>query len=146
MEETHKNRVTKEFSKQVKSLESARFFTDQEIIKKIKNAAILSNKMKILDAGCGPGIVTKALAPYVQEIIAYDLTPEMIEAARTRCETAGLHNVRYQTGMIESLPYEDEYFDRVVSRLVAHHLPEPLSARAQRSPFSTEVVYPPVYL
>ena len=81
--------------------------------------------MKVLDAGCGPGIVTEALAPYVHEIIAYDLTPKMVEAARIRCENAGLCNVDYKTGMIESLPYENEYFDRVVSRLVVHHLPEP---------------------
>ena len=125
MWETHKDRVKKEFSKQVKSLESAKFFTDQEILEKIKKTAKLSEKMTLLDAGCGPGIVTEALAPMVQEIVAYDITPEMIEATRTRCESAGLHNVRYQTGLIESLPYEDEYFDRVVSRLVVHHLPEP---------------------
>jgi ubiquinone/menaquinone biosynthesis C-methylase UbiE len=46
------------------------------------------------------------------------------EAARIRCTNAGLFNVEYETGMIETLPYEDEYFDRVVSRLVKYHIPE----------------------
>lgn len=126
MEEMHKDRVKKEFSKQVKALAHAPFFTDQEIIEKIKNAAKLSEKMKVLDAGCGPGIITEALAPNVKELVAYDLTPKMVEAARIRCESAGLNNVEYKTGMIESLPYDDEYFDSVVSRLVMHHLSEPI--------------------
>jgi ubiquinone/menaquinone biosynthesis C-methylase UbiE len=128
LEKTHRNTVKKEFSKQVKSLESARFFTDQEILEKIKNESKLSEKMTILDAGCGPGIVTEALAPQVKEIVAYDLTPAMIEATRTRCEKAGLQNVRYQAGLIESLPYGNDFFERVISRLVVHHLPEPQKA------------------
>jgi ubiquinone/menaquinone biosynthesis C-methylase UbiE len=127
-ESTHKKNVKKEFSKQVKSLERAKFFTDKDILKKIKNASNLSEKMTVLDAGCGPGIVTEALAPYVREIVAYDLTPEMVEATRIRCENAGIQNVRYHTGMIESLPFDDEYFDRIISRLVLHHLLEPTEA------------------
>jgi len=38
------------------------FFTDQEILEKIKDTSKLTEKMKVLDAGCGPGIVTEALA------------------------------------------------------------------------------------
>jgi ubiquinone/menaquinone biosynthesis C-methylase UbiE len=124
MEEYHKDIVKKEFSKQVKTLSHATFFTDQDIIEKIKYAAKLTACAKVLDVGCGPGIVTEALSPYVQTIVAYDLSPQMVEAARIRCTSAGLYNVEYETGMIESLPYEDEHFDRVVSRLVMHHLPE----------------------
>jgi ubiquinone/menaquinone biosynthesis C-methylase UbiE len=124
LDETHRS-IVKEFSKQVKSLERAKFFTNQDIIERIKKESRLTEKMTVLDAGCGPGIVTEAVAPHVKEVVAFDLTPAMIEATRMRCENAGLHNVRYQTGNIESLPYENEYFDRVISRLVVHHLPEP---------------------
>lgn len=126
MEEPHINIVKKEFSKQVKALANAPFFTDQDIIDKIRKTAELTEKMNVLDAGCGPGIITEAIAPYVYKIVAYDLTLKMVEAARVRCESAGLYNVEYKTGMIESLPYQNEYFDRVVSRLVMHHLPEPI--------------------
>ena len=127
MEKTRRN-IVKEFSKQVKPMESSKLFTDQDILEKIVNISKLSEKMTVLDAGCGPGIVTEALAPYVKEIIAYDLTPAMTEATKRRCIKAGIQNVKYQTGTIESLPYENDYFDRVISRLVVHHLQEPQKA------------------
>ncbi len=125
MAEPHRDRVKKEFSKQVSTLANATFFTDQEIIEKIKTTADLTHEMTVLDAGCGPGILTETLAPLVHKIVAYDLTPEMVEAAETRCKKAELSNVEYRIGTIESLPYENEHFDRVITRLVVHHLPEP---------------------
>jgi ubiquinone/menaquinone biosynthesis C-methylase UbiE len=80
--------------------------------------------MKVLDAGCGPEILTEAISPYVDEIVAYDLTPEMIEATRKKCENVGLQNVFYATGKIESILYEDNFFDSVISCLMFYHLPD----------------------
>jgi ubiquinone/menaquinone biosynthesis C-methylase UbiE len=81
--------------------------------------------MNLLDLGCGPGIVTAYLAPNVREVVAYDLTPEMLDKARQRCQKAGLKNVRFELGSAEQLPFKNESFDCVVIRLTIHHFPEP---------------------
>src|SRR5215216_833957 len=40
-----------------------------------------------------------------------------------------VHRLRVMTGVIESLPFPDETFDAVTSRLMMHHLPEHLRIR-----------------
>ncbi len=107
----------------------AKIFTDTDVIKRI-NAAVLrkSRKIRVLDVGCGPGILTIALAPLVDEIIAIDLTPEMITRARKKSEELGIKNVRFEVGRAEDLPFTSSYFDVVVTRLMLHHLLSPATA------------------
>jgi ubiquinone/menaquinone biosynthesis C-methylase UbiE len=81
--------------------------------------------MTLLDLGCGPGIVSAAIAPAVREVVAYDLTPEMLDKARKRCQEAGLKNVRFELGSAEDLPFEEGSFDGVVTRLTIHHFLDP---------------------
>ncbi|MDF3083236.1 class I SAM-dependent methyltransferase, partial [Burkholderia sola] len=44
--------------------------------------------LTVLDAGCGPGICSAHLAGHGATVHAFDVTPEMVALARTRC--AGL--------------------------------------------------------
>jgi ubiquinone/menaquinone biosynthesis C-methylase UbiE len=70
----------------------------------------------ILDVACGPGIVSEALAPNAREVIAFDLTPEMLKKARQRCAEAHIHNVTFGQGSATDLPFADNCFDAVVTR------------------------------
>ncbi len=119
------SRVKEEFTRQAETLSAAPVFTDSNILEKIVAAVGPAKGMRLLDLGCGPGIVTAALAPRAGEIMAYDVTPEMLEKARERCEKAGLKNVSFEQGRAEQLPFEDESFDGVVTRLTIHHFPDP---------------------
>ena len=122
------SRVREEFARQAESLSVAPAFTDAEILEKIRAATSPTKNMQILDLGCGPGIVSAALAPYAREVVAFDLTPEMLEKARQRCREAGLRNVRFEPGRAEELPFEAGSFDAVVTRLTLHHFPDPYRA------------------
>ena len=110
-------------------MQEAKIFTDADIIGRI-SAAVLRNgcRIRVLDIGCGPGILTVAIAPLVDEILALDLTPEMIARASSRSEELGLRNVRFEVGRAEELPFVDGYFDVVVTRLMLHHLLSPAMA------------------
>jgi ubiquinone/menaquinone biosynthesis C-methylase UbiE len=119
------SRVREEFARQAESLSVAPAFTDTEVLEKIRAATSPTKDMQILDLGCGPGIVSAALAPYAREVVAFDLTPEMLEKARQRCQEAGLRNVRFELGRAEELPFEAGSFDAVVTRLTLHHFPDP---------------------
>lgn len=76
---------------------------------------------RVLDLGCGGGHVTFRIAPNVGEVVAYDLSPEMLDVVKRAAAERGLGNVLTQRGMVEQLPFEDASFCMVVSRFSAHH-------------------------
>jgi len=121
----HFSRVKEEFKRQAEALSVAPVFTDSGILEQIHAAIKPTTKMNLLDLGCGPGIVTAAMALDVREVVAYDLTPEMLNQAMKRCQEAGLKNVRFELGSAEHLPFKEETFDRVVTRLTIHHFLDP---------------------
>jgi demethylmenaquinone methyltransferase/2-methoxy-6-polyprenyl-1,4-benzoquinol methylase/phosphoethanolamine N-methyltransferase len=52
----------------------------------------------------------------------------MIEVARKKAAKGG-RGVRFQTGVIEDLPYPNGEFDLVLSTLMLHHLPDDLKRK-----------------
>lgn len=86
-------------------------------------AALMRNSpdAHVLDLGCGGGHVTFNVAPLVRQVVAYDLSPEMLEVVAGAARERGLGNVATKRGMAENLPFEDGSFDAVLSRFSAHH-------------------------
>lgn len=82
----------------------------------------------VLDAGCGAGHTALAFAPHVKRVIAYDLTPAMLEQVEKLATERGIMNVETRLGDVEQLPFEDAIFDAVVSRYSAHHWVNPQAA------------------
>lgn len=76
---------------------------------------------RVLDLGCGGGHVSFAVAPHVAEVVAYDLSDEMLAAVAAEAAARGLRNVATQRGAAESLPFDDASFDFVITRFSAHH-------------------------
>lgn len=85
-------------------------------------AALVDGKQaRVLDLGCGAGHVSFALAPRAGEVVAYDLSPDMLDVVARTAGERNLANVVTQQGVAERLPFEDASFDCVVSRYSAHH-------------------------
>jgi SAM-dependent methyltransferase len=74
-----------------------------------------------LDLGAGGGHVAYALARHAQRVIATDLSPEMLAAVAQTAREKGLRNIETTEAPAERLPFGDETFDFVASRLSAHH-------------------------
>jgi ubiquinone/menaquinone biosynthesis C-methylase UbiE len=76
---------------------------------------------RVLDVGTGGGHAAFALAPYVAEVVALDLTRPMLDVAREEAGKRRLSNISYLEGNAQALPCEDGSFDVVVCRKAAHH-------------------------
>ncbi|HZT18153.1 MAG TPA: class I SAM-dependent methyltransferase [Dongiaceae bacterium] len=80
-----------------------------------------AEEVRVLDLGCGGGHVSYRLAPHVREVVAYDLSAEMLAAVRDTAAERGLGNIVTQAGSVEAIPFPAASFDVVVSRYSAHH-------------------------
>jgi SAM-dependent methyltransferase len=61
---------------------------------------------RLLDVGCGPGILTVKLASHFAEAIGLDADREMLTEADTCARVAGLTNVRWVHARAEELPLD----------------------------------------
>lgn len=91
-------------------------------------AGVRSGRERVLDLGCGAGHTALAFAERCAEVVALDLTPAMLEQTRALAAERGLQNLRCEQGDAASLPFDDDRFDVVASRLSAHHYADPASA------------------
>ncbi len=91
----------------------------------VSELAASERPRRILEVGCGEGIVLATLAARVPgaRLDGLELDETALEEARKRCPGAGL--VR---GDACALPFRDQSFDLVVCLEVLEHLPEPVRA------------------
>lgn len=80
----------------------------------------------VLDAGCGSGRWSYALALLGATVVAVDLTESGVEV--THSATAGMPNVAVLQASVFNLPFRPESFDFVVSWGVLHHTPNTKTA------------------
>jgi ubiquinone/menaquinone biosynthesis C-methylase UbiE len=78
---------------------------------------------RMLDIATGGGHVARAFAPYVESVVASDLTPEMLEHTEHAFREWGLDNVTTQVADAEDLPFDNASFDLVTCRIAPHHFP-----------------------
>jgi ubiquinone/menaquinone biosynthesis C-methylase UbiE len=81
--------------------------------------------MDALDYGCGTGLVTLRLQPFVKRIIGVDSSPGMLEVIKEKVKIQGLKNVRTQFVDFEQSGKVDGKFHLVVSCMTLHHMREP---------------------
>lgn len=77
---------------------------------------------RVLDAGCGPGLLMQQLISDGAACSGFDASPAMLGLARRRLgEGADLREAL----LGQPLPYPDESFDAAVCALAIHYLPDP---------------------
>ena len=89
---------------------------------RLVEAAGIGPGMKVLDVAAGTGNASLPAAATGAEVVASDLTPELLDAGRARAEAAGLE-LEWQEADAEDLPFADESFDVVMSSIGAMFAP-----------------------
>jgi ubiquinone/menaquinone biosynthesis C-methylase UbiE len=76
---------------------------------------------EMIDVATGAGHVALTFAPHVAKVVAFDLTPSMLEQTLATAKERGLTNIEAKQGTAEELPFEDDTFDLYAVRLAPHH-------------------------
>jgi ubiquinone/menaquinone biosynthesis C-methylase UbiE len=106
---------------------------DQQIVSLLN----LSASDRVLDLGCGTGVLTRMIADRLDTdaggvSVGIDAAAKMIHVADKK---RGGGTCRFEVVAAESLPYEDGSFDAVVSSLFFHHVPLDLKGKALSEAF-----------
>jgi ubiquinone/menaquinone biosynthesis C-methylase UbiE len=133
LEQTQNFNQTKNFYDQIADVHNLSFKVNgyrQSLEKYLVNKDLaLPKNFRVLDAGCGTGIMTSALyrsglRPH--QTVALDLSGKSLTVARKEFieDKEVVHNsVRYVQGNILSLPFEDNSFDLILTCGVLEYVP-----------------------
>lgn len=82
---------------------------------------------RVIDCGSGSGADSLIAAQMVApggHVIGVDMTPEMLSKARRNAMEAGITNVEFREGYLESLPVPDAWADVIISNGVLNLVPD----------------------
>jgi SAM-dependent methyltransferase len=85
----------------------------------------------VLDVGCGAGVDTLIAATIVGQegkAVGLDFVSEMVQRAKENLRVTKLHNVSFELGSGENLPFGSQTFDYVISNGVFNLIPDKINA------------------
>jgi SAM-dependent methyltransferase len=97
---------------------------------RLVDAAGISAGLRVLDVAAGTGNASIPAAERGADVVASDLTPELLEIGRQRGKTAGV-DLDWVEADAEALPFEDESFDVVMSSIGVMFAPHHQASAAE---------------
>jgi ubiquinone/menaquinone biosynthesis C-methylase UbiE len=117
-----KERVIQQFGKNAGHYVTSQSHAKGEDLRKLVEMIAEKNPSgELLDIATGGGHVANALAPYFKQVVALDLTPEMLEKAKGFIDSNGIKNAAFVQGDAENLPFPNDSVGTVTCRIAAHH-------------------------
>lgn len=91
----------------------------------------LKEGMKVLDVGCGAGVMTAWLASQVGKdgsIVAVDNSQAQLQLAKKLAQSVGIKNISFNTLSAYDVEQLETEFDAIYCRFLLHHLHSPRKA------------------
>jgi ubiquinone/menaquinone biosynthesis C-methylase UbiE len=124
-EATHNQELAAAFDGQARLFERAPVQTDPRALARLAERAGFPRGWRVLDCGCGPGLVALELLKGGVELVGVDLSHEMIERARKRCKPFGISATFHVGSVFDGSIAALGPFDGAISRFVLHHIQDP---------------------
>ncbi len=118
----HNQSIIHQFSRQALPFSNVPAHSDSAALHLLLEFSEASPEDLVLDVACGPGIVTCAFAATCAHVTGIDITPAMIDRARSIQRERELSNLSWAIGDVRNLPFPDNSFSLVVTRFTFHHL------------------------
>jgi len=85
----------------------------------------IAETSNIMDVGCGAGWLSRILAQRAPRgrVVGMDISDEMI--AHARKASAGQKNLSFVVGTVDNIPWEPNFFDRIITVESSYYWPDP---------------------
>ena len=118
---THSQAVDKQFGSQAQDYLTSAVHSQGADLQRLAGLLAACKEAQVIDLGCGAGHASFVAATVVKNVIAYDLSAQMLEVVAQAARDKQLSNITVQQGVAESLPFDDHSADVIISRYSAHH-------------------------
>lgn len=99
-------------------------FSKEEFLDYTVKAIKPSQGDKVLEAACGTCVCGRSMIELVDSVTCLDATRAMLDVGEREAKKRKLTKMTFIQGMVEDMPFLDETFDIVISRLGFHHFDE----------------------
>lgn len=115
-------KIQESFSSQASKFEkeNMNFSKESFLDYTVKNMELCKSDT-VFEAAAGTAACGRAIAPFVNSVTCLDATESMLEVGKEKAEKENLSNISFKEGVVEDIPFPDETFDIVISRLGFHH-------------------------
>jgi ubiquinone/menaquinone biosynthesis C-methylase UbiE len=120
----HRRLVQQQFSAHAQNYVTSADHAQSDSLARLVALVQPQPQWRALDIATGGGHTALAFAPHVREVVATDLTREMLLAAEPFIRARGSANVSFRQADAAALPFGDSEFDLVTCRVAPHHFPD----------------------
>lgn len=101
-----------------------KFRNYSEEAKTIVKSLEITDQHSILDMGAGTGALSLELASYCKEVTAVDVSGQMLDILKKKAAERNITNIRTVKAGFLTYDNSGKLFDRIVSNVAFHHLPD----------------------
>ena len=123
---TEKTEARKDFDKEAAEWDAnpGRVRLASDVAAAIIREVDLSRELDVLDFGCGTGLLTLKLQPFVRSITGVDSSQGMLGRLQQKIESQALDNVYTRFADFEKGPGVEGSYHLIVSSMTLHHVPD----------------------
>ncbi len=125
MDNKFKNRVREQFGKTATAYVEAKHFSGGKDLEEAVRLLRPTHDDNMLDVACGGGHMALYFSPMVRQVVASDLTMQMLKKAQEHIAEEGrVDNVVFREADAEDLPFPAGSFTILTCRIAPHHFPD----------------------
>src|SRR6056297_587612 len=122
MDKKFKNRIREQFGRTATAFVEAAHFTGGQDLEEAARLLQPSQDDNMLDVACGGGHMALYFSPMVRQVVASDLTMQMLKKAQEHvAEESRAENVIFREADAEDLPFPAGSFTLLTCRIASHH-------------------------